>query len=382
MKKLFLVSLAIWSSVSNSYSQSDYGKYARSNKSQEQNLSSKQDNEKKQTENQDYYNVKSITLFDNSVFRVGDSIYVGIPRDYYCCKAKTFSYIDDLDVLRNNYYYTNSQVNIALTKFPITNIFKEENSSRRFDQGTDVVEFGSKGFFGKKYYANIIMALQNGEIILNKAPSNTLNAEILTDSLVFLLKTKTSKLPLRNFAEEALFRLHPDKFEKTKNDEFDFNSAVNESLSELNNFVNNISLERTFYTRIDLESGNYDFNVSAFPVTKWEIYQFGDAKMTDKSLYSSNQLVFINADDCSLVPVDKQTANGFIKRRKNDQGYIDRRIYAKVYFNIVEIPQNSPASERYKNDQYNTYLFAKIKRIELYDFKHCYYNFLGSLDIK
>jgi hypothetical protein len=372
MKKISLLFLIVFEF--NVFSQGDYKKYARSNQTPEQY----QDSE---TEKKDNSNNKSLTLFETVTFKVGDSISVGVPSAYLCCKNKVFDYIKELELSGTSTYYVNSNINTALTKFLITNVYKENNYSHRFDEGTDIIEFGSKGLFGKKYYAAAASAILHGELMISPKPYYH-EYQSFSDSLAFLFKVKTSKNPTKIFSEEALYRFHYEDYEKYKNDEFDFNGAVNKAFQELEPLVTNLSYDETYSTRVKMEIGNYDFQNSSFPINGWGAFEFGTFSSHKDIIFTKNNLVFINPENFSLIPVPVNMANNFIKRRKDEYGLIDRSIFAKIFFKIVNLPENSPASEKYRNGGINSYIFAKIIKIELYDFKHCMYNFLGYYELK
>jgi hypothetical protein len=392
MKKEIIIAVMIFNFQIYSYSQSDYSKYARNNQSQDQ--ASKQDNnqDSKQEQNQTKADAKSFTAFDNTTFKTGDSIFIGLPTSYYFNKIyNNFLYIKEYKVGQYKNGYDNSSLNIALKKYQIIDMFDDnsENPIFPFTKGVVVIEVGKKGFFGSKYFIDITNAIHCGEVILNYKPANEPIAENFTDSLAILFKVKTSKQPAKNYAEEFLYRMHYNKHESVVNDEFEFNNAINQSTNELEDLLTNISSNKQFVIRTKLSVDNYDFNTLSFPMGGFEelyvlVYGISKGKGMDynKSEFSTTNLVFINKDDMKLLPVEQSIANSFVKRRKDNSGNIDRRIYTKIYFNIVELPQDSPALSNYKNTASEYYLFAKINRIEVYDFEHCLYNFLGAIDSK
>lgn len=311
---------------------------------------------------------KTYVAYDNSTFRQGDSLFIGFKSGY-----NFYDYIKDnsKDVLNN------AVSNIAGKTFKIVDIYKAGSISC-FDANTVIIEIGQKGFFGKRLSVDINNAIRTGEVIINFSPQWHENIKIpnFSDSIAFLYKVKNSQQPPLNFSLEYLRRFNKENYDKYRKDEFELDNQKQISTNKMKENIASMSDTTSYYTDIELNLDNYDFSTMSFPV-KFEKYYTLLQNLAGE--FTETNLVFANQDIFIKLPVDKSTANSFIKRRKNRFGDIDRTVFARVYFKNTPISVNSPSKLHYINDGYRDYLFGTISRIEFFDLKNRLYNYIGQI---
>ena len=318
---------------------------------------------------------KVYTAFDNSKFKQGDSIYLG----YYSGYEK-FEYVVEYNY--NGQYdkgYRRVKGNLVGTKHKILDIYKDNQAI--WDTSAYVVEVGEPGFLkGYKLFININQAIKNGEIILRQSHNKEYNRKVLqyNDSIAFLFRVKQSQKPILDFALEYLYRFNNKVFEKYRQDEFELDNQKQIASEVLKTQINKVIDTTTYCINLKLSFDNYDFSSMSFPVGGYDD-SYTIIKSADWGKYPSTDMVFVNQKEFSKIQVDKAVANGFIKRKKDKYGNIDRTVFAKVYFKNTVIPSNAPARSAYSESTSRNYLFAIIYRIEYYDFENRKYNFIGQI---
>ena len=316
---------------------------------------------------------KTYVVYDNSTFSQGDSLYIGFKSGY-----KQFDYIKE-------YYFRGLHdkgfrkvvSNIVGKKFKILDIYKE-GFLDSYDTSTAVVEIGEKGLLGLKLYVDINNAIRTGEVIINLSPNYHANMSIknFSDSIAFLCKVKNSQLPPLNFSLEYLRRFNEKNYDKYHEDEFELDNQKQISTNKIKKDIAIMSDTTMYYTDIELNLDNYDFSTMSFSVEFEKYYRI---LPNIAGRFTETNLVFVNQNDFSMLPADKSIANSFIKRRKNNNGYINRTTFARVYFKNTPIPADAPSKLHYINDGYQDYLFGTISRIEFFDFKNRLYNYIGQI---
>lgn len=336
-------------------------------------------NTKSNSESNSNQGNRSYTAFDNSVFTIGDSIIIGIPRGYFSSN-RYFYNIKEPKVQGGTVYYERANTNISFKKYLIKKFYSDIDGEK-FSKGTPIIEVGKKGFLGVSYYIDIESALKDGEIISSLEPFNNKNILQINDSIAIINKIYLSGLSAKSFSNEYLYRLRNPTYTKVQNDEFDLNNALSSAQKEIEKSLLNFSNETTYYIETELNIGNYDFSTSTFPIEKWN-RDFRLLKLTLNPNTPELFSIFGNLDAIKNIPVNPHLANSFIKRRKDSYGNINRTMYAKVYFNFVKIPKENLIQSAYTNNEYHYYVFAKISKVDFFDSEHCLYNFLGSIEVK
>ena len=310
---------------------------------------------------------KTYVAYDNSTFTQGDSLHIGFMTGYKC-----YDYIKDY--ARDG--YVKVEYNLAGKTYKIVDIYTAGSMSC-FDANTVIIEIGQKGFFGKRLSVDINNAIRTGEVIINFSPQWRENIKIqnFSDSIAFLYKVKNSQQPPLNFSLEYLRRFNEKNYDKYREDEFELDNQKQISTNKMKENIAMLSDATTYYTDIELNLENYDFSTMSFPVVFEKYYTI----LHQVRLFSETKLVFVNQNDFEKLPVDKSVANSFIKRRKNSSGYINRTVFARVYFKNIPIPANTTSKLHYINNEYQNYLFGTIQRIEFFDLMNRQYNYIGLI---
>ena len=316
---------------------------------------------------------KMYIAFDNSKFIQGDSIFIGFNSGY-----QKFQYIVQYFYGEYNKGYKQIDDKFVWTKHKILDIYKDKQ--KIWDTSAYVVEVGEKGFFGERLYININQAIKYGEIILSQSPNSLYNSQIqyYSDTVAFLFQVKQSLKLNLDFSLEYLCRFNSKVYGKYKQDEFELDNQKQIASENLKNQISKINDTTIYYLNLKLNFDNYDFSSMAFPIEYKDSYTIINS--ADYYKFPYTDLVFVNQKEFSMVQVNKDVANGFIKRKKDIYGNVDRTAFAKVYFKNIAIKSNSPALKVYLESNRKKYMFAEINRIEFFDFENRKYNFIGQIN--
>jgi hypothetical protein len=312
---------------------------------------------------------QSHTAFDGSTFTVGDSIIVGLPSN-----TSSFEYIKSFDADIKG--YKEVRKNIVYNKFPIKGIHQNTERFRKdfYNENATIIEFGKTGFLGISYYADIDNAIKKGEIVLSVNPSFSKN-KVLNDTLAYIYHAKTSGNSIDSYKNEYLYRFKRELYQKTHQDEFEYQKSLSIAKKEMQETIDNFDFIQDFTVLTSLNVGNYNFDNSVFPLTEEQLI-LSIVELNPFLQYKSVNLYFPNYNEFSYIVIDSESANSFVKRRKDRFGDVNRKVYLKISFNLVE------KSDDIGQELKDNIIIGKIKSIEFYDFDHCNYNWLGTTSLK
>lgn len=190
----------------------------------------------------------------------------------------------------------------------------------------------------------------------------------------------TGKKPDNDFYEMYAKYYYPDVYQKYHNDEFVWNDELNKIKKEFDEKVKNYDITTTKYFIItEQELGKYDFDNNGFVCKFFTKDTYFSLRATfDPLLYWTQEreiklvnLFFLNPNDFNFLPYEKESANEFIKSRKDKYtGYINRRVKVVVHFVLVPLGDRnvqkflSNISLPSLRNHYN--LVAKIESVEIY----------------
>jgi len=138
---------------------------------------------------------------------------------------------------------------------------------------------------------------------------------------------------------------YQSKYQKTRNDEFEFNDAKEWAL---NNFKKKlemtkpIDVHQEYHLLLSIDFGEYDFKTKRFAVKAIEkgTYMSYSGKGELVSNYSNSKLEFDNAvDQYNFIEMEKDEAKEFIRSRKDKYGTIDRRLSAHYIYTITDFQE-------------------------------------------
>lgn len=316
-----------------------------------------------------FANAQDHEALDGIIYRVGDSVTIGINSGY-----KSYDDIKE----RYSSGYRDVKKNLAFKRYLIKSIRKGGELAEKmyWDSDDILMRFGTKGFLGEDYYARINNAIKSGEII-SRLPTegNWIENKKLNDSIAFAYFVKSTSIPTEKFSEEYLYRFMNDLYKSSHEDEFEYHNSISKAKKELASILPNVdfSIDFSLYTTFYLD--NYDFENKGFLI-RAENPKYEVTKAVNWSKYPAIHIVFPEFEKYRFVSIDPEMANSYVKRKKDKYGDVDRKVYAKINYKIVDVGEAKlDLDSRYSGNL----LFGKISSIELYEFENYYYNWIGTI---
>lgn len=125
-------------------------------------------------------------------------------------------------------------------------------------------------------------------------------------------------------------------WDRVRNNEFELDGKRQETVEIMKYRVQEFSLDRSFLIRSDLELGKYDFSKQEFPVLNvsethyWYEYQYSAGSFPSRfSVFVSNPALL------SAMPMTKDKAEQFLRRRTDRNGNISREVPATIVIRIL-----------------------------------------------
>ncbi|MDH6313059.1 hypothetical protein M2137_001846 [Parabacteroides sp. PFB2-10] len=307
----------------------------------------------------------SVQVYDGTTLKVGDVIQAGYKPSIYqynTIKAMDGKYLRDF------------KDDIAFSKLEIIEI-KDANrtyTSSVKEKTLTVREQSS----GKELFININEAIEKGEVIAKPAQRLYPDAKFLSDDLLLALTLRVNKLPVTD--KEVLFLISlkdKDLYKKCKANEFEFNSVKVEYTTLLEDMMNNFDFESTYYVNNQLTIGKYDFSKNGYPINFIGNDKLGFLK------YGDYNFALTVKEFHSFIPVSQEYGNEVNKRRQARSSYISELAYGRFYLIPLDKMAELPKSDIMNMEKLYrvTLIGANLVGVEVYDFKHCDYNFIGSV---
>lgn len=338
--------------------------------------------------------LQSYTAFDGTKFSVGDTILIGIGSG-------------DDHVLQSLYL----DPAIKNIKLPNTNMVIKR-----------IMTINNNTIFKVKapsnitsYALDINLALKKNEIILNKtefkkmAWKRTYTYNSFTDTTAFLYFIKVSKDTITKFSKEYLYLYDRTTYDNIRLDEFEFKKGLRNAQKTIQEKFSQIDTIKTYFITVPFIVSDYDFENQSFGLLgdngyKWEggvavkkHWQKQDLSQ-NKEGYVVNQtnvsLFFINYKEFINFKIGEDEASSFLKRKKDEDGHINRTVYITIAFNLrngskigsndnTKLRQESFSSNWYlQSSKYNCFINAEIKEMYVYDSPNFIYNVLGFKTVK
>jgi len=327
------------------------------------------------------------TAKNGEIFKVGDKILIGSPADF----SNTFT------------YYTQGK-NLEIKKDAVGTI-KIGNNITQYDNRIKYVEIKHFKISSENItYAvtdalfnvmiNIDKALETREIVSKKHFEALWNTSInMTDSIAYLrMLNKVGSVNIDN-AKEFLYLFNNKLYNRVREDEFEFQEQISSTINQLKKDAITNQFNDTLKILLEIDLGNYDFNLNGFPVL-WNDNPMGVQILSDswnnspEDINKNNvsltdlRLSFINKNNFSLLSLNKEKANLFVKHRKDFKGNIDRKVYMFVHFklkNIEDINNSEIVYDFFKVDIKAKVLNAEIIKVCFFEDKK-YYNWLNNIE--
>lgn len=150
---------------------------------------------------------------------------------------------------------------------------------------------------------------------------------------------------------------HPGKWRKVKNDEFEIGRAKAIYIDEMRGQRDHYDSTEIYEAMLAVRIGQYDFKEKCFPLENSLLHE--SSFSTNRAIVNKHivgltspypnifNVVFTSVADqdfpVSKIPIEETVAKQVISSRKHKNGYIDRKVHAKVKFRIT----GARESERY-----------------------------------
>lgn len=306
----------------------------------------------------------SVQIYDGRTIKVGDIIQAGyLPYSQY-----------NLIKEKQQNYFTNYKTDIVFSELKILEINKTDKSygSSMKETMLRVQEVSS----GKELYVEINQAIEKGEIITRPAERIYPDAKFLSDDLLLALTHRVNKQPVTDNAILFLISLRDKElYKKCQADEFEFNTIKAEYSKQLEDMMNNFDFTSVYYINNQVTIDKYDFSKNGYPINFIEHEHVGFMK------YGDYNFTFSNYDNFRFTPVTQEYGKEVTKRRQGRDSFVSNLAYGRFYFKVLD-----KMTELKKSDIINmerlyrkTLIGADLVGVEVYDFKHCDYNFIGSV---
>lgn len=307
----------------------------------------------------------AVQLYDGTTIKVGDIIQAGY-------KPSIYQY-NTIKVMGGDYLLDYKE-DIAFSKLEVAEI-KDANrayTSSVKESALMVRELSN----GKELFININSAIEKGEVIAKPAQRLYPNAKFLSDDLLLALTLRVNKLPVTD--KEILFFISlkdKDLHQKCRTDEFEYNIVKSEYTKQLEDLMNNLDFESTYYINNQITIDKYDFSRNGYPI------HFIGNKDQGFIKYGDYNFAISASEQFFFIPVTQEYGKEVNKRRQGRSSYISNLAYGRFYYKVLDKRMELKKSDilNVENLYRKTLIGADLIGVEVYDFKHCDYNYIGSV---
>lgn len=307
----------------------------------------------------------SVQVYDGTTIKVGDIIQAGH-------KPSIYQY-NTIKVMEGN-YLRDFKEDIAFSKLEVIEI-KDAGRSYTSSVKESTLKVHEQSS-GKELFININDAIEKGEVIAKPAQRLYPDAKFLSDDLLLALTLRVNKLPITDQHIVFLISLKDkDLYKKCKANEFEYNSVKAEYTKQLEDMMANFDFTSVYYIDNQVIINKYDFSKNGYPVNFIENEKLGFMKYGDYSFAFSTFELF------RFIPVTPEYGKEVNKRRQGRSSYISNLAYGRFYLKPLDKMTELPKSDilNMENLYRKTIIGAEFVGLEVYDFKHCDYNFIGSV---
>lgn len=308
----------------------------------------------------------AVQIYDGTTMKVGDVIQAGY-------KPSIYQY-NTIKVMEGN-NLRDYKEDIAFSKLEVVGIKTTDRTyTSSIKEATLTVREESSG---KELFININSAIEKGEVIAKPAQRLYPDAKFLSDDLLLALTLRINKLPVTD--KEILFLISlkdKDLYQKCKADEFEFNSVKAEYTKQLEEMMNNFDFASIYYIDNQITIDKYDFSKKGYPIGFIAYETLGFIKYGDYNFSSTSSY-----EPFRFIPVTEEYGREVNKRRQGRSSYISDVAYGRFYFKVLDQYTELKKSDVLNMEKLyrNTLIGVDLVGVEVYDFKHCDYNFIGSV---
>jgi hypothetical protein len=301
----------------------------------------------------------AVQIYDGTTIKIGDTIQAGH-------KSHKVQYLA-IKWAEGRYYHPYKE-DIAFSKLEVIEIRNTNwaNAPSTKEAIIAVRELAS----GKELFININGAVSNGEVIVKPAQRLYPDATFLSNDLLLALVLRVNKQSVTDGDILSFIRLKDENlYNKCKSDEFEYNSVKPEYSKQLEDMVNNFDFTLTYYIDNTATIGKYDFTKNGYPINftrkeRWEFMNYG--------VYN---FVFSASEPFRFISVTQEYGKEVNKRRQGGFG----GVYGRFYFKALDKVTATGELNAFEQYLLRSLISADLVGVEVYDFKHCDYNFIGSV---
>jgi len=321
------------------------------------------------------YAQDSFETFTGDVIKKGDVLKIGSLSSIY----SPYLFIREKANKEGKDEYLNIKENLAFSDVVVREIIQPENSMLFGSDNTIILAYNTA--LDKEYVIGIDNAIARGEIIDSYVDHTYDNAVFLSDDLLLACCIRVNGLAVDDRMVLLFIKINDkDLYDKCKKDEFEFQAVKGKYKQLLQTMVENFDFSSTYYIKNKLEIGKYDFGKNAYPLTyihdeKRNFHRYGDY-----------EFIITNPEFGKFVPVSHEEAQKCNKRRMGlgRNGYISSLAYARIYFKILdkkmELVKDKFQIINLENLYRHRVVGVQLTRMEVYDYEHCDYNLIGSIE--
>lgn len=145
---------------------------------------------------------------------------------------------------------------------------------------------------------------------------------------------------ISQYGEHFLATFHPDEYKQIREDEFRLRRRVQQAVKESEDLASRFDPTTNYLFEVELKLGSYDFEKQAFPIENVTSDRYWDIASGNRRVAgmipSRFYLYLVNPSLMSSVPMAETTAEQWLQSRKGDRGNIDRRVRAKLRFQLLK----------------------------------------------
>ena len=307
----------------------------------------------------------TVQIYDGTTIKVGDVIQAGY-------KPSIYQY-NTIKEMHNN-YLRDYKEDITFSKLEVIGI---KDADKTYTPSIkEAILTVREQSTGKELFIDINNAIEKGEVIARPAERLYPDAKFLSDDLLLALTLRVNKQPVTD--KEILFFISlkdKDLYQKCRADEFEFNSVKADYTKQLEDMMNDFDFTTIYYINNQVIIDKYDFSKNGYPINFIEHERVGFMK------YGDYNFAFSSYEPFKFIPVTLEYGKEVNKRRQGRSSFISNVAYGRFYFKALD-----KFTEIKKSDIMNmeklyrkTLVGADLVGVEVYDFKHCDYNFIGSV---
>lgn len=155
-------------------------------------------------------------------------------------------------------------------------------------------------------------------------------------------RLKISKAPPENYIDIYGHNCDNSNYIKNRSDEFTRMQYRNSIKDKISKGIQSVKFGEKFVSNGWANLGEYDFELGYFPITEWRFNEFGAEfrqikNSTSSIVVSVSCSSFINELEFNkILQMTQNTAKDFVQFRKSSNGRINRSVYLRATFSILD----------------------------------------------